>query len=78
MIKLDRTRHLLAIAISIVSISYLLSANVHYNLRMVYYKPLLNTNRPFKSTLMMHISMFLSLDNLKRNTRRSRCDTLLL
>ena len=37
MIKLDRTSHLLAIAISIVSISYLLSANAHYNLRMVYY-----------------------------------------
>ena len=37
MIKLDRTRHLLAIAISIVSISYLLSANAHYNLRAVYY-----------------------------------------
>ena len=37
MIKLDRTRHLLAIAISIVSISYLLSANAHYNLRMVYH-----------------------------------------
>ena len=37
MIKLDRTRHLLAIAISIVSISYLLSANAHYNLRVVYY-----------------------------------------
>ena len=37
MTKLDRTRHLLAIAISIVSISYLLSANAHYNLRMVYY-----------------------------------------
>ena len=33
--KLDRTRHLLAI--SIVSISYLLSANAHYNLRVVYY-----------------------------------------
>ena len=33
--KLDRTRHLLAI--SIVSMSYLLSANAHYNLRVVYY-----------------------------------------
>ena len=37
MTKLDSTRHLLTIAISIVSISYLLSANAHYNLRMVYY-----------------------------------------
>ena len=37
MTKLDRTRHLLAIAISIVSISYLLSANAHYNLRVVCY-----------------------------------------
>ena len=35
--KLERTRHLLAIAIPIVSIGYLLSANAHYNLRMVYY-----------------------------------------
>ena len=37
MMKLDSTRHLLTIAISIVSISYLLSANAHYNLRAVYY-----------------------------------------
>ena len=35
--KLERTRHLLAIAIPIVSIGYLLSANAHYNLRVVYY-----------------------------------------